>query len=1652
VDYDDSIGPIDWGWAHGVLLCTDDAHQTMEIGIRDEDCSWHGRNVTVPLTGWQDGSVVLANTHMNDDEYEEDPDQYPDDLITLTHLHEPAVVHCLQQRYQMDKIYTNTGQILLALNPFKNCKSLYSRKVIEQYCQRGEIMSRLGLSSDESDDKLPPHVYATADESFRSMMRKLQQEDSRRGASRSKLSSCDQSILVSGESGAGKTVTTKFIMQYLAALSQRTHPSSSSANGAVDHNIEQQVLQSNPILESFGNSRTIRNDNSSRFGKFIEIQFSQSGTLVGASIETYLLEKVRLISQSEGERNFHIFYELFCMADTDLESYGLDGYQLEDFRMTNQSGTYDRRDGVEDYDTYDELRRAMETMGMTQDEQWNVLSIPSAVLHGSNITFVAKSADESALDTKNGHLKPFLKLMGLTATDLDRALCYFNIKAGKEIHTRTLPKAKAEKGLEAMIKATYSALFTFLVRRINDSITLKNEEGRSRRGASSRSGQATIAVLDIFGFESFKTNSLEQLCINYCNEALQQQFTRFVLEKEQEEYEREGIEWKFISFPDNQNVLDLIDKKGSGILNILDDQCRAPGTTDKTFCIDLYRKCSEHPRFEADYRQVGAQCFGVKHYAGPVEYDTGGFVEKNRDELPKEATDLLLSSDKELVKQLAIILQDANIGAAPSARGSSAPASKRGGSSSTRVTVGGQFSRQLHELRNKIDITRPHYIRCLKPNDQLVPDHFNPLIIANQLRYAGVIEAVRVSRVGYPQRYSHAAFMNRYKITCLVELKKAARSSRREKSIVVLVRELTARLQRHSDTQKDGSKERIGDNTGIQVGKSKVFLRQGAYDALEQLRGKQMVESAIAIQAAARRYVVRREYVAAIELVIMIQSFIRVRLATCRVQGIREMCRATMIQSTWRRWRAESWFIAVIFVTRWVQRVQRGRIGRCHYQQLDLERKVVVIQRNLRGYTPRRTFKTQRNASLVLQRAFRCWKARVALTKLRLEARDLQAAVDERNDLRRENDELRQRLQEALTSSEDFKATAAASAAKEAEIRDYQQSIDTLTEQVCILKEELLESKSRETAAQEGAACVSIEMGALRDELSMTALALETNRKSSKESLQEVQDLKLRLSQCDQEIKSLVSKLEQAERVASERDEFIRADHKALSQKLEETQRELQDAQEQSTELQSQVELLTSENESVRSELESSKRSQEELSTGLAEQLQCASRTIVELKGKQWETETVLLERDHELQKTKSEIEGLERMMLTEREQMTEEVEALKLELANTKQMAKALAIERDQDLEQMVHQLSEARETNNSEKTAAENHIRELELQLEQAKAREVSTVGPDEGQRQVVGSDGPSSVATNSADEILTLQEEVARLHKELDEVRKLSQEAPIDANAAAEEILTLQDEVARLNKELDELRVRTVELSISSSPDDKSPEALADRYEELRRLADAGIEKDREIDRLRGQLERVIEEQSHASDDDSDDGVEHHLRQEIDYLRQELERAAPSIKQKSFFGRMFDSEGDPTQTKEQDLRKEVAALKSVNELLRTEVEQSRKANQLLQEELNQERERAKAELEAYGNSLLAVDELRQAAESMSRELHRQQINAPAVFHSTHTDGSGTLEDANKVLERAKQNFHRFQDKEKSARSNKKKQKKNRRGSGGSIMTSLF
>ncbi|CAM9598213.1 unnamed protein product [Choristocarpus tenellus] len=471
------------------------------------------------------------------------------DLTGLTHLHEPTILYSLNQRYLANTIYTYTGPILLAVNPFKRIP-LYTDDILAAYRKDGE---RRHYDPDY-EGTMPPHVYAIADKAYRNMTSPSTEYEHR-----------SQSILVSGESGAGKTETCKIIMKYLAILGSKT---GSTELGT----IEQQVLESNPILEAFGNARTVRNDNSSRFGKYIQqIMFDNYGKLTGAQIKTFLLEKVRVVKQSAMERNYHIFYMLAAGA-TRKQKEEWEINTLRSHYFTSQSGCFDRRDKVQDMDLYKELIGAFKVMGFEEQEQANVFRMVASVLALGDVEFVERpeARDEEILvelkESTRPRLEAAARLLDVTPDSIMGALTSRKINAGISSQvTIYLTQEQSRHARDALAKAIYASIFEWVVRRTNECIEAKQAEAMSE-------DRIFIGLLDIFGFEIFQSNYFEQFLINYANEVLQQQFNNFVFRQEQEEYEREKIEWTFIQFPDNKDCIELIDKKPNGVIPTLDEQ------------------------------------------------------------------------------------------------------------------------------------------------------------------------------------------------------------------------------------------------------------------------------------------------------------------------------------------------------------------------------------------------------------------------------------------------------------------------------------------------------------------------------------------------------------------------------------------------------------------------------------------------------------------------------------------------------------------------------------------------------------------------------------------------------------------------------------------------------------------------------------------------------------------------------------------------------------------------------------------------------------------------------------------------------------------------------------------------------------------------
>ncbi|KAL2084597.1 hypothetical protein ACEWY4_020115 [Coilia grayii] len=693
-------------------------------------------------------------------------------MVLLSKINEDSITDNLKKRYMDDYIFTYIGPVLISVNPFKQLPYFTDREV-ELY---------QGAAQYEN----PPHIYALADNVYRNMMIDME----------------NQCVIISGESGAGKTVAAKFIMSYISKV---------SGGGPKVQHVKDIILQSNPLLEAFGNAKTVRNNNSSRFGKYFEIQFSRGGEPDGGKISNFLLEKSRVVSQNNGERNFHIYYQLLSGA-TKEQRENLGVTTPDYYYYLNQSGTYTVED-VNDKKEFADTMEAMSVVGLSPDDCDTVLQIVAGILHLGNIAF-REEGNYAVVDSEDFLAFPSF-LLGISQDGLKSKLTSRNMDSkwgGKtETISVTLNTEQASFTRDALSKALYSRLFDFLVDAINKAMQKDNEE-------------FNIGVLDIYGFEIFQKNGFEQFCINFVNEKLQQIFIELTLKAEQEEYVQEGIRWTPIEYFNNKVVCDLIESKLNppGIMSILDDVCatmHAKGEgADQTLLQKLQSQIGNHEHFNSWNKG-----FVVHHYAGKVSYDVNGFCERNRDVLFNDIIELMQSSEFEFIKDLF----PENL-----------EAEKRG----RPTTAGAKIKKQANDLVQRLMKCTPHYIRCIKPNETKKARDWEESRVKHQVEYLGLRENIRVRRAGFAFRRPFSKFLQRY---------------------AILTKETWPRWR---GEEKKGVLHLLSsvnmDSDQYQLGKTKIFIKAPeSLFLLEEMRERKYNGYARVIQKAWRKHIAVRKYV-----------------------------------------------------------------------------------------------------------------------------------------------------------------------------------------------------------------------------------------------------------------------------------------------------------------------------------------------------------------------------------------------------------------------------------------------------------------------------------------------------------------------------------------------------------------------------------------------------------------------------------------------------------------------------------------------------------------------------------------------------------------------------------------------------------------------
>ncbi|GMI14409.1 hypothetical protein TrLO_g2424 [Triparma laevis f. longispina] len=791
--------------------------------------------------------VEAGMTHPFDPSHAEDYD----DASVINNLHEAPLLYLLLRRFNEQKIYTLCSDVLISVNPYQSIPNIYDDSVVKHVWDE---------AATKKFKDLTPHVYNVADRSYRTMMKNTgASADSRK----------NQSVIISGESGAGKTEAAKQVMRYLIEASKMSNGESTE--------IQDSLISANVILEAFGNAKTLRNDNSSRFGKYIKLMYDKDNSLKGASTEHFLLEKVRLTQGDEGERNYHVFYML-CKSGAEAASLGLSS--ASDYAMLTKGGCTEVN-GVDDAKEFDDLKNALSKIGLSEEEEKDIWKFIALLMHLGNLKFNEADGDGTcSVEVPVGEEK-LAALLGCDFLSVKNAITIRQVRSGRgSLMAMNLNTEQAKQGVDALIKHCYGHLFTFLVSKINQSHKL------------SVASNSFIGILDIFGFEIMKYNSLSQLCINFANEKLQQQFNQQVFVRERELYLEEGLPVDVITFKDNQPVIDLISKKPTGLLPLLEEACMLSRAIEPSALVSSFDKphAGVHPNYGK--ARFGNEDFVIKHFAGEVLYSGRQLLSKNNDSLHEDLKILLSNSSSDFIVNVCSQFKKEGasgyvekteeekarncdersdeLGMRYSAlelekeEARETVAKKRGSAAKTKLaaseTVTSKFRGQLNSLVDTLTATEPHYIKCIKPNSSKSPTTANDELVLEQLRYSGVLEVVRIRREGFPIRMSFTDFHKRFEILCFKDGLVSTRKATPEENMAAAIHICGKCLE----------------PTEYAKGKTRMFLRNGLLEKLQQLVNEVYKTMATKLQA-------RQRTKAAVK------GFAATKISTVKLQGLQRM-------------------------------------------------------------------------------------------------------------------------------------------------------------------------------------------------------------------------------------------------------------------------------------------------------------------------------------------------------------------------------------------------------------------------------------------------------------------------------------------------------------------------------------------------------------------------------------------------------------------------------------------------------------------------------------------------------------------------------------------------------------------------------------------
>ncbi|XP_058936743.1 myosin-9 [Kogia breviceps] len=1388
----------------------------------------------------ENGKKVKVN---KDDIQKMNPPKFSkvEDMAELTCLNEASVLHNLKERYYSGLIYTYSGLFCVVINPYKNLP-IYSEEIVEMY-------------KGKKRHEMPPHIYAITDTAYRSMMQDRE----------------DQSILCTGESGAGKTENTKKVIQYLA------HVASSHKSKKDQGELERQLLQANPILEAFGNAKTVKNDNSSRFGKFIRINFDVNGYIVGANIETYLLEKSRAIRQAKEERTFHIFYYLLSGAGEHLKTdLLLEPYNKYRF-LSNGHVTIP---GQQDKDMFQETMEAMRIMGIPEEEQMGLLRVISGVLQLGNIVFKKERNTDQASMPDNTAAQKVSHLLGINVTDFTRGILTPRIKVGRDYVQKAQTKEQADFAIEALAKATYERMFRWLVLRINKAL-----DKTKRQGAS------FIGILDIAGFEIFDLNSFEQLCINYTNEKLQQLFNHTMFILEQEEYQREGIEWNFIDFGlDLQPCIDLIEKPAGppGILALLDEECWFPKATDKSFVEKVVQEQGTHPKFQKPKQLKDKADFCIIHYAGKVDYKADEWLMKNMDPLNDNIATLLHQSSDKFVSELwkdvdRIIGLDQVAGMSETALP---------GAFKTRKgmfrTVGQLYKEQLAKLMATLRNTNPNFVRCIIPNHEKKAGKLDPHLVLDQLRCNGVLEGIRICRQGFPNRVVFQEFRQRYEILTPNSIPKGFMDGKQACVLMIKALELDSNLYR--------------------IGQSKVFFRAGVLAHLEEERDLKITDVIIGFQACCRGYLARK-------------AFAKRQQQLTAMKVLQRNCAAYLKLRNWQWWRLFTKVKPLLQVSRQEeemmakeeelvkvrekQLVAESRLSEMETLQSQLMAEKLQLQEQLQAETElcaeaeelraRLTAKKQELEEICHDLEARVEEEEERCQHLQAEKKKMQQNIQELEEQLEEEESARQKLQlEKVTTEAKLKKLEEdqiiledqnCKLAKEKKLLE-----DRIAEFTTNLMEEEEKSKSLAKLKNKHEAMITDLEERLRreekqrQELEKTRRKLEGDSTDLSDQIAELQaqiaELKMQLAKKEEELQAALARVEEE---AAQKNMALKKIRELESQ-ISELQEDLESERAARNKAEKQKRDLGEELEALKTELEDtldSTAAQQELRSKREQEVNILKKTLEE------EAKT------HEAQ-----IQEMRQKHSQAVEELAEQLEQTKRVKANLEKAKQTLENERG-ELANEVKVLLQGKGDSEHKRKKVEAQLQELQVKF--TEGERVRTELADKVSKLQVELDNVTGLLTQSDSKSSKLTKDFSTLESQLQDTQELLQEENRQKLSLSTKLKQVEDEKNSLKEQLEEEEEakRNLEKQIAT---------LHAQVTDMRKKVEDGVGCLETAEEAKRKLQKDLEGLSQRYEEkvaayDKLEKTKTRLQQELDDLLVDLDHQRQSVSNLEKKQRKFD-----------------------------------------------------------------------------------------------------------------------------------------------------